>query len=238
MKAVWSLAILAVLLVGLVIPHTASALTSSWQIITKDSGGNTTNKFEAKSIMNITVLPPQSIPVGGVRSLVVWSTTQGKELTRYSLGYYPSGANQSAVQRNLTINLGAFVQLIHGDTLLLQVRNVADAIEYTTAVTVAVDVDALLKQQADTFYGLLQGLRQDMAQQNYVFQVALDTDTKYIEVLAVIMIILAAYTTKDMWYGRKKVTEQVKSEGEFEQFLEALIVERHTAGDKSTEVEE
>ncbi|TLZ48526.1 MAG: hypothetical protein E6K18_08795 [Methanobacteriota archaeon] len=188
--------------------------------------------------MNITVLAPQSISVGGVRSLIVWSTTQSKELTRYSLGYYPSGANQSATPRNLSINLGAFVQLIHGDTLLLQIRNVADSIEYTTAVSVAVDVDALLKQQADTFYGLLQGLRQDMAQQNYVFQMALDSDTKYIEVMAVIIIFLAAYTTRDMWYGRKKVTEQVKSESEFEQFLEALIVERHTAGDKSSEVEE
>ena len=238
MKAVWSLAILAVLLVGLMVPHAASAaLTSSWQIITKE-GGNTTNKFEAKDIMNITVLSPQSIPVGGVRSLIVWSTSESKELTRYSLGYYPSGSNQSAIPRNLTINLGAFPQLIHGDTLLLQIRSVSEAVEYTTAVTVAVDVDALLKQQADTFYGLIQGLRQDMAQQNYAFQMALDSDTKYIEVMAVIIIFLAAYTTKDMWYGRKKATEQVKSEGEFEQFLEALIVERHSAGDKSAEVEE
>jgi len=233
-RGLLSVAILMVLLLGsMSMPH-AAALTSSWQIVTKDTGGNATNAFQATSIMNVTILPPGSLTIGGVRSLVVWSTTQKAEFTRYTLGYYPSGSNQSQVPKNLVINLGAFSSLINGDTLLLQIRSSTDSIEFTTAVTVQVDFKALLKQQQDYFYGLFNDLQNQIYKQGYEMSSEIDTLMRYIAVMGIVIAFLVAYSTRDLWYSKRKRTEQEKSDSEFEQFLEAFIVERHSAGDVDT----
>ena len=56
----------------------------------------------------------------------------------------------------------------------------------------------------------------------------------YIAVMGIVIAFLVAYSTRDLWYSKRKRTEQEKSDSEFEQFLEAFIVERHSAGDVDT----
>ena len=106
--------------------------------------------------------------------------------------------------------------------------------EFTTAVTVQVDFKALLKQQQDYFYGLFNDLQNQIYKQGYEMSSEIDTLMRYIAVMGIVIAFLVAYSTRDLWYSKRKRTEQEKSDSEFEQFLEAFIVERHSAGDVDT----
>ena len=210
----------------------AVTLTASWQIITADIGGNLTSTFNASQTMNITVYPPETLTIGGIRSLVVWSTEQANELTRYTLGYYASGKNQSADPHSVAVNLGAFPRLIHGDTLLIQIRGVGDVIESTTAVSIQQDVDALLNELKKTMFGMIGNLQNDLDFLRVTTNYALDLQNRYLIGMVIAFVILVAYVTRDKWFSRKKIAEQTKSNSEFEAFLEAFILERYSPGDK------
>jgi len=233
--AVWI--ILAMMMAPLLLLPSASAvtLTSSWQIEARNSQNETTSEFEAKSIMNITVYPPSSLVAGGVRSLIIHSQSKGDEIARYSLGYYSSG-NQAGTAKNVSVNLGVFPDLIHGDTLLIQVRNPSDQVEFTTGISVGEDIEALLEEQRQLFLGLWGQQQRDIEYLEWQLGEAVRTMNNYLMMLGIVIGFVIAYVTRDRWLSRKRKDEEAKSVNEFENFLEAFILERYQSGDQKGEV--
>lgn len=227
--------LMGILLIPLFVPSaSAVSLTSSWQIETYNESVKTT-EFEAKSFLNISVYPPQTLATGGVRLLTVYSQAEQIEIARYSLGYYPSGGNQTETPRNISVNLGAFPQLIHGDTLLLQILDPVDAVEFTAAISVSEDIDALLEAERKLFLGLFGDLEKEIALLRWQIGETGRTLTNYILVLGIVMGVMVAYITRDTWLNRKRKDDEQKSTTEFEAFLETFVLERYQSGDQKEE---
>lgn len=223
--------VLALLLVpAMMVPSASAAQTNSWQIIPLTSNRTVSYTFEPSKTMNVTVYAPRNLTTGGVRSLALFSQKQGSELSRYSLGYFSSGV-QPYTAHNVSINLRAFPQLIHGDTLLLQVRNPSEVVEGYAAVTVAVDIEALLKEQRDLFYALWAAQQNTIQQMRNEMANLIDTANRYIMMLAIALAFVIAYVTRDRWYNRKRIEEEEKSASDFEQFLIEYVSERYAPGD-------
>lgn len=236
MKSAVSLLLLAALLsVALVPGASAAPLTASWQIETRNESGETTTTFEPDSILNITIYPPQSLATGGIRSLIVWSQADSKELVRYSLGYYANG-NQTETPKNVSVNLGAFYSLIRGDNLLLQIRSPIEAVEFTAAISVSVDVEALLEEQKQFLLSLWSRQQRDIEYLRWQLDEAVRTLNNYLMVLGIVIGFVVAYVTRDHWLNKKRKDEVEKSTTEFEQFLEAFILEHYQSGDKGSQV--
>jgi len=227
------LAMLAIMIMTALGAGAASAATvpqtAQWQIITM-RGLNETTQFEAKDLLNITVYAPRTLATGSIRNLIIYSQEQKQELARYTLGFYSSG-NQTNPARNVSVNLGAFPALIRGDTLLLQIQNSASGVEFTTAISIAVDINGLLDQQKQFFLGMIGAQKTDIDLLRWELGNAVDTQNRYIMMLAIVMGIVVAYVTRDQWLHKKRKTEEEKSTTEFEKFLEAYVADTYAAGD-------
>jgi hypothetical protein len=222
MKVNAAILMAALLLVVTLVPSTASAAAPppqgpNWVILTfKD--GNLTSSFTATSLLNVSVYAPKTISAGSVRSLVLYSQAQKAEMVRYTLGYFGSG-NQTNKAYNTSINLGAFNSLIRGDTILIQIQNSANVVEASSAVSVAVDVAALLDQQKQFFLGIINA--NDARYANLFWQLSqtIELQGRYLLMLAIIVAILYAYSTREYWLTKRKRTEEAKSANEFETFV-------------------
>lgn len=217
----------------------ASALTSSWQIAAKNQYGNVTTTFESSDRMNLSILPPLTIQLSGIRSLSIYSQKTSTELARYYLGYYASGnqtvkvgnATRDPAPHNVSVNLAAY-SLNYGDTLMLDIIDPSNATEYSTAVTIQINIDAIINNLRNTFAGQIYGLQGQINGLNYELQLAIDTENRYLIMIVVLVGILAAYVTREKWFGKKRKGEEEKAATEFEQFMETFILERYESGDK------
>ena len=222
---------LSVLLLPLLLAPSASAavtLTGSWQIETRNELNETTTQFQAKGFLNITVYPPSTLITGGVRSVTV---SGDEELARYSLGYYSSGMQNDSSPKKVSFNLGAFPELIHGATLLVQIRGPTDAVEFSAAVSVREDIEALLEQQRQLFFGALGDLQRKIDYLSWQVDEMGRNLTNYIITLGVVIGFIVAYVTRDRWLNRKRKDDEDKSATEFEVFLETFVLERYQTGD-------
>jgi hypothetical protein len=213
----------------------AATLTASWQIETRNEKNETTTQFEAKGFLNITVYPPTSLTTGGVRSLIVYSEKNKNELARYPLGYYSSGNQTSATAKTVSVNFGAFSGLIHGDTLSLQIRDPTDRIEFTTAVSVSQDVEALINSAMSVALGRIADLQRQIDYLAWQVEETARVLTNYILMLGIVIGFIVAYSTRDRWLNRKRKDEETKSTTEFENFLETFVLERYQTGDQKVE---
>jgi hypothetical protein len=216
-----------------------SKLTASWQIAMKNGYGNTTTTFESTDKMNLSILPPMMLQLAGVRSLSIYSQRQESELARYYLGYYSSGNQtikvgndtEDPTPRNISVNLASY-SLSRGDTLMLNIVDPANVTEFSTAVTIEIDIDAIINNLRNTFAGQIYALQNQITVLKYELGLAIDTVNRYIVMVVVLVGILAAYVTREKWFGKKRKGEEEKAATEFEQFMMTFITERYETGDR------